>query len=426
MQSKIVSRHLQQLNSESIVSLYEIHTDDGIIRVHGGKTRYGNFVYWQGEQYVPIPLDAAGFEKKSEGTLNRPRIIIANIKGILSPIISANNNLTGLKLVRKRTFEKYLDGKTWNNLDDQTVARFNASWDADTPKELIIEGTPTLLQNIDALSLSWLYNVNTQNKIKIMSAEDVSPSLTNSRIKLIFETDLDVNFYYGLIAFRQKIVITGNPDANSSIQFFDEVYIINRKISETPQTIQFELTSPLDLPDVVLPKRKIYSDHCQWLYRGTECGYTGPDSGTASDLPINGRKGRPDLRFENFGVFRLFGSSLLLNKDTFTVIANSTKPPRTPQKNSIIYASSFGTVGTWDTTCPVITGVTTLSSDSSTGKNKYQINVDRNGRELILRDTDYLYVFVSPKDVCSKKLTGCKLRYGATGLLPFGGFPGAK
>jgi lambda family phage minor tail protein L len=30
------------------------------------------------------------------------------------------------------------------------------------------------------------------------------------------------------------------------------------------------------------------------------------------------------------------------------------------------------------------------------------------------------------QDVCSKSLTGCKLRFGATAILPFGGFPAAK
>lgn len=29
-------------------------------------------------------------------------------------------------------------------------------------------------------------------------------------------------------------------------------------------------------------------------------------------------------------------------------------------------------------------------------------------------------------DVCSKSITGCKLRFGATAVLPFGGFPAAK
>ena len=66
----------------------------------------------------------------------------------------------------------------------------------------------------------------------------------------------------------------GNPSADSSAKFEDEIWYIDRVANENPQVVEFELTSKLDLTNLALPRRQIV-EHCPWQYRGSECGYRG-------------------------------------------------------------------------------------------------------------------------------------------------------
>ena len=66
----------------------------------------------------------------------------------------------------------------------------------------------------------------------------------------------------------------GNATADPTAKFEDEIWYIDRVAQENPQLVEFELTSKLDLLNLALPRRQVL-EHCPWVYRGTECGYTG-------------------------------------------------------------------------------------------------------------------------------------------------------
>jgi len=66
-----------------------------------------------------------------------------------------------------------------------------------------------------------------------------------------------------------------NPTADSTAIFqSDDIYYIDRIASENPESVTFELTSKLDLTNLRLPRRQVL-EHCPWLYKGTECTYSG-------------------------------------------------------------------------------------------------------------------------------------------------------
>lgn len=67
----------------------------------------------------------------------------------------------------------------------------------------------------------------------------------------------------------------GNPDANPSVAYPDDIYEVERKISETKSAVVFELVASLDAHGQMLPKRIIQATICGWVYKGTECGYSG-------------------------------------------------------------------------------------------------------------------------------------------------------
>lgn len=67
-----------------------------------------------------------------------------------------------------------------------------------------------------------------------------------------------------------------NPDADPNQYLPDELWFIDRKVSENRYMIEWELASAFDLNGVQLPNRQVIQNACSWRYRGPECGYTGP------------------------------------------------------------------------------------------------------------------------------------------------------
>lgn len=66
-----------------------------------------------------------------------------------------------------------------------------------------------------------------------------------------------------------------NPTADPNAHFTDEVYFVERKASENPVFLEFELAAAFDVQGVQLPRRQVVQNVCTWRYRGAECGYAG-------------------------------------------------------------------------------------------------------------------------------------------------------
>ena len=77
----------------------------------------------------------------------------------------------------------------------------------------------------------------------------------------------------------------GTPDPTA--EFPREVYYVARKSTENRQLVEFELAAAFDLAGVRAPKRQCIQNICQWVYRSTECGYTGTDYWTANDEEVS-------------------------------------------------------------------------------------------------------------------------------------------
>ena len=75
--------------------------------------------------------------------------------------------------------------------------------------------------------------------------------------------------------FLDAVNFTGgvNPTADPTEKFPDDVYYVERKVAETYDTIEWELSSILDLSGVQLPVRLVIPNICLWAYKSTRCGY---------------------------------------------------------------------------------------------------------------------------------------------------------
>jgi lambda family phage minor tail protein L len=80
-----------------------------------------------------------------------------------------------------------------------------------------------------------------------------------------------------------KKYLDGEPGADPHAKFPDEIWYVDRKASENRESVSFELASKFDLAGVMIPKRQIIANICQWRYRSTECGYTGSNYWDAND-----------------------------------------------------------------------------------------------------------------------------------------------
>lgn len=82
----------------------------------------------------------------------------------------------------------------------------------------------------------------------------------------------------------------GNPAADPTQELPLEVWVIEQRASETPEVVEFKLSSPIDLSGRQLPGRQIVASICPWLwiggYRGPYCQYTGNAYFDREDAPV--------------------------------------------------------------------------------------------------------------------------------------------
>lgn len=78
----------------------------------------------------------------------------------------------------------------------------------------------------------------------------------------------------------------GNPNADPNQQLVSR-YVIERYSSLNSQSATFELAVPSETDGVILPRRIIVANTCNWEYRGDGCGYTGHAVADEFDQPTD-------------------------------------------------------------------------------------------------------------------------------------------
>jgi lambda family phage minor tail protein L len=114
-----INAELFSLEPTALLEFFVIYYDyvnkpDDKLYVHGGTNNINGSVYWQGVEYLPFPIQSSGFESKGDGSLPRPKLTISNQDFFVSNLIRRYNNLVGAKVVRKRTFVKFLDNQNFS------------------------------------------------------------------------------------------------------------------------------------------------------------------------------------------------------------------------------------------------------------------------------------------------------------------------
>lgn len=66
-------------------------------------------IYWGGNHYVGLPIDATGFEMTSKGAPPQPNVTISNIFGAGNTLEREFHGLVGAEMTRYVTLERFLD-----------------------------------------------------------------------------------------------------------------------------------------------------------------------------------------------------------------------------------------------------------------------------------------------------------------------------
>jgi lambda family phage minor tail protein L len=111
-----------------------------------------------------------------------------------------------------------------------------------------------------------------------------------------------------LRTFAKHLDSGADPDATAT--FSEEIYFVNRKLAENRISVDFELASVTDVEGVMLPGRRAIANLCPWVFKGGECGYSGPNAtcaktleacktnhGTTAPLPFGGFPGLSRTNF---------------------------------------------------------------------------------------------------------------------------------
>jgi len=78
-------------------------------------------IKYGGQAYIPLPVEASGFEFNGDGTLPRPTIRFANLQSQMTALllginqITPGNDLSGARVTRIRTLSRFLDSDNWEN-----------------------------------------------------------------------------------------------------------------------------------------------------------------------------------------------------------------------------------------------------------------------------------------------------------------------
>lgn len=333
------------------------------------------------------------------------------------------------------------------------------------------------------------------------SATSAKPTITFANVSDTFKTSIsDYDLLLGATLTRrttlQKYLVGESGDSTPPVEFPKQIYIFDRISAQSKTAVTFECATPYDLQGITLPKRQVIANACPWLYQGADhtlyeyekigaCSwnreskykpaykttlnggteyialatlddeYVVPGTGEAGAVTFSSTVS--SLTANNYYTTNttLGGTVRRLKKDGsidtsvdgntvpnyWQAITSSATPGTITDGNALVKR-----VRIWDT----YNASTTYYAYTDDRYNDF-VRYTSGGltklwkaKRTSVGQTPEFGEYWEPGDVCSKTLTGCKMRYGfdpisvgtasSTGkakpstevVLPFGGFPGSR
>ena len=107
---------LLDLLPDTIIELYEIDLgeQDGVYRFHPGAIT-SEVLFFNSFPYYSLPVQASEFDKRADGQMPRPSLVLANVDGFITDVLKGRADLVGNTFIRKRVFLKFIDNSNFPN-----------------------------------------------------------------------------------------------------------------------------------------------------------------------------------------------------------------------------------------------------------------------------------------------------------------------
>lgn len=420
---------IKKLSSETLITLYELdlstcigkfgETTSDVYRWCDGVNELGRDIEWDSQVYTRYPIKTQGFDRMGDGTIPRPKLIIANISGTISGLTRQYNDLTGAKLKRTRTFLKYLDSSNFiaHNLLPYSTNLSNITWTKNN-YTVLPAGNITIPSGVQPL-----FSITEEPVIS-------EKSIHNSNLELIASTKYCFSIY-ARAGIRDNIGLEIRSKLFSeSITNLANNPIINRayfnlKGLPTPevegnitQSITYEgddiyrlsISFEADI-DTSIGYVRVFGLDDSW-----QLAYQGDNSEPAfylSSIQLEANTKFPKVYFPvaNNSLGNPFADpTQYLDVETWIIDRKS---------------SATSSYIEWELTAPYdIVGVKLPRRQAIQNICPWKYR----SAECSYTGTNYFNIKDIPVvsenlDKCGKHLTSCQKRFGTTAVLPFGGFP---
>jgi phage-related protein len=391
----LIQADIQSLSPSALMELYvlDMSAITGIAQnymyFHAGTNQLSTEVIWQGKTYIALPIEAEGFSQGSTGTLPRPKIRLANINGAFSATLNQFDDLIGAKIIRKRTFVKYLDEVNFikTNLlkysEDFTQANWAKSSGTTVVGNSILAPDGTLTADTlsrSALASTYLVQTYTTtahaSKAYVFSIYVKAGTLTGNIVLRIRDgggiTDI-ANTILIPTATWTRYLVTGTFGATPAANI--KVYIDPANDTGVIGDTVYIWGAQLQSGSVPTTYEKVGSS---WNVTA-DANQHYPDDIWFIDQKVS--ETRYLVEWELASAFDLVGVML---------------PSRQVIQNSCPWKYTGAECG---------------------------YNPNAVGAKLFNAVDTQVYTLAT--DACGKRLTSCEARFGTTAVLPYGGFPGA-
>jgi len=282
---------LQSINPGAIIELFTLTLDStlhGSSAVHlfhnGSNMNLNGNIVWAGNTYERFPIQCEGFDFGSTGTLPRPTISVSNIFGTITALMQAanqttiGNDLNGSKLVRIRTLARYLDNVNFGDVETVTYTvtvidlggtlRFAINGSSN-PVLKMKRGSKYIFDQSDSSNLNHPLRIKSDAGGEQTTTVSGTPGQAGATVTYepaYPSAPNDLRYYCSTHGNAMGWIIQMNdpttaPNTNPygtpdpTAEFPQEIYFLDRKITENRDVVQWEAISALDLVNVKLPKR---------------------------------------------------------------------------------------------------------------------------------------------------------------------------
>ena len=379
-----ITSEIQKLEPSAIIEMFELDATafgGDLLRFHAGTNGLRQNLVWQGNTYTAFPVQASGFDLSGNGQLPRPKLQVANVTGAITLLVLTYDDLLGAKVTRKRTLAKYLDAVNFPSR--RNLLRSSAA----------IGTTPIWTNEVFSGSLDLNYGIAPDG------------TLTTTNYNLVGGYSYQRLTLTGGTTYTFSAYVKGAPAAGKGIGVWS--YDAGGIIASSTQSITSDAF--------------------------TRCVVTFTASATGDfALQVAGVPPSVFTNIEVWGAQLEIGSSATDYQPVGTIWSqNPTADPTAEFSDDVFFidrkatetrdvvefelAAAFDVAGVQLPRRQIIQNVCTW---------RYR------GTECGYTGTSYFDANDQPVgsaglDVCAKRLSSCKARFGANNPLPFGSFPAA-